>query len=78
MVAIAISLLARKINIVLEININNSSSADRGEGTKWLQNSFGILPVKVTFHFRISWLATLKFKESRKKKRENIYAAVEK
>ena len=33
MAAIAISLLARKINIVLEININSSSSTDRGEGT---------------------------------------------
>ena len=33
MVAIAIGLLARKINIVLEVNINSSSSTDRGEGT---------------------------------------------
>ena len=32
MLAIAISLLATKINVVLEININ-SSSTDRGEGT---------------------------------------------
>ena len=33
MVATAIILLARKVNIVLEININNSFSNDRGEGT---------------------------------------------
>ena len=32
MVAIAISLLARKINIVLDININITSSTDRREG----------------------------------------------
>ena len=33
MVPIVISLLAIKINIVLEININSSSSTDREEGT---------------------------------------------
>ena len=33
MVPIAISLLAIKINIVLEININSSSPTDREEGT---------------------------------------------
>ena len=33
MVAIALSLLAIKINIVLEININRSFSTDRVEGT---------------------------------------------
>ena len=33
MAPIAISLLAIKNNIVLEININSSSSTDRGEGT---------------------------------------------
>ena len=33
MVAAALNLLAIKINIVSEININNSSSTDRGEGT---------------------------------------------
>ena len=32
MVAIVLSLLATKINIVFEININSSSSTDRGEG----------------------------------------------
>ena len=37
------------------------------------------LPIKVTFHFKISGLATLQFKESRKKtKREMIYVAVKK
>ena len=34
MVSIALSLLAIKISIVLEINIDSSSSTDRGEGTK--------------------------------------------
>ena len=33
MVAIALSLLAMKINIVLEINVNTSFSTDRVEGT---------------------------------------------
>ena len=33
MVAIALNLLATKINIVLEININSSPSTDRWEGT---------------------------------------------
>ena len=33
MVAIALNLLAIKISIVLEININGSSWTDRGEGT---------------------------------------------
>ena len=33
MVAIAWNLLAIKISIVLEININSFSSTDRGEGT---------------------------------------------
>ena len=33
MVAIALNFLAIKISIVLEININSSSSIDRGEGT---------------------------------------------
>ena len=34
------------------------------------------IKIKVTFHVKISWLATLQFKESRKKTRENIYVAV--
>ena len=34
MVATAPSLLALKINIALEININSSSSTDRGAGTR--------------------------------------------
>ena len=33
MVAIALNFLAAKITIVLEINVNSSSSTDRGEGT---------------------------------------------
>ena len=33
LVAIALSLLTVKINVVLEISINNCSSTDRGEGT---------------------------------------------
>ena len=39
---------------------------------------FRILPIQVIFHFKMSLLATLQFKESRKKKRENIYMAVKK
>ena len=74
MVATALSLLAIKIIIVLEININSSSSTDRGEGT----SDFKTLSMKVNFHYKISWLATLQLKESRKKIRQNIYVAVEK
>ena len=33
MAAITLNLLAIKISIVLEININSRSSTDRGEGT---------------------------------------------
>ena len=33
MAAITLNLLAIKISIVLEININSPSSTDRGEGT---------------------------------------------
>ena len=33
MVAIELSLVAMKINIVLEINVNSSSSTERREGT---------------------------------------------
>ena len=33
MVAIALNFLATKISIILEININSSSSAERGKGT---------------------------------------------
>ena len=41
MVSIALCLIAIKISIVLEININSPSSTDRGEGTsasKFFQN----------------------------------------
>ena len=54
MVATALSVLAIKINIVLEININSSSSNNRGEGT----SDFKTLSIKVTFHFKISWLVS--------------------
>ena len=30
------------------------------------------IKIKVTFHIKISWLATLQFKESRKKKRKHL------
>ena len=67
MVAIVLNLLAVKINI------NSFSSTDRGRhqrlGTKFFQ---------VTFHIKSNWLATLQFKESGKKKGENIYVAADK
>ena len=50
------SVLAIKINIVLEID-NSSSSADRWEGTGDLKTLSKFY--QVTFHFKISWLATL-------------------
>ena len=78
MVIIELNFLAIKISIVLEININSSSSIDRGEGTSDFKISFRIFRIKITFHIKISWLATLQFKETIKKKRENIYVAVEK
>ena len=40
-------MLAIKINIVLEININNSSSADKREDTDDLKTLFRILPIKL-------------------------------
>ena len=62
MVAVTLNLLAIKVSIVLEINISSSSSTDwQRRRHQW---------IKVTFHIKISWLATLQFKESRKKKRE--------
>ena len=61
------SLLAIKINIVLIFKRYNIIVI------LLYQNSFRVLPIKVTFHFKVSSLATLQFKESRKKtKRENI------
>ena len=48
-----------KINIALTININSSSSPDKREGNDDLaQNFFRILPIKLTFHLRIRWLAS--------------------
>ena len=63
-------MLAIKINIVLEININSWQK----KRYRWPQNSFIILPIKVTFHFKISWLATLQFKEVliENKERKNL------
>ena len=46
---------------------------------RWLQNSFRILPIKVTFHFKIIWQLDYNPRISWKKtKRENIYVAAEK
>ena len=50
------SVLAVKINIVLEININSTSSAARIKGTNDLKT------------LKISWSATFQFKDIRKKK----------
>ena len=47
-------MLAIKITFVLEINIDGSSST---EGTNNLKTFFRILPIKLTFLFKISWLA---------------------
>ena len=58
-------MLAIKINIVLEININGSSSADQRESTGYL-----VLLIKVTLHLKISWLATSKFIEVLKENEE--------
>ena len=62
-------MLAIKINIVLEIIINSWQK----RGHWWPQDSFIILPIKVTFHFKISWLATLKFKKVLKENKERKY-----
>ena len=72
-------------NIVLAGWLYSSSLADTTEGTNRPQNSTRttktrILPIKVIFHFEISWLAALKFKDvlTVNKKKENISVAVEK
>ena len=77
MVATALSLLAIKIDIVLEINIHSSfqPTEEKAPATSKLFQNF---TNENTFHFKISWQATLQFKESTKKKRENICVAVEK
>ena len=78
--------LAIKINIVLEIDINGSSSAGTSRDLEgrpkslanaWQkrrhrqpQNSFRIIPLKVTFHFKISRLATLQFIEDLKENKD--------
>ena len=48
-------MLAIKINIVLKINIDSSSLADKREGTNDLKT---VSEFCVTFHFKISWLAS--------------------
>ena len=70
MVAITLSLLALKIDIVLEINNNSYSSTDRWVGISDFK-TFRTFTIKVTFHFQISWAATLKFKESKKKREKS-------
>ena len=67
------SVLAIKINNALTININRSSSVDKRRHRR-PSRSFRILQIKKTFHFKISWLATLQFKEllKKKKKRKNL------
>ena len=45
------------INTVLEINSSKERKHQRP------QTFFKILPIKVIFHFKIRWLATLKFKD---------------
>ena len=50
MVATGLRLLAIKINIVLKININSSSSNDIGEGI----SDFKTLSMKVNFHSKMS------------------------
>ena len=59
MVAIALSFLAIKINIALEISINSLSSTDRGDRTsdfKTLSEFYKCnqLYLKVTFHFKLA------------------------
>ena len=63
------SVLAIKINNALTININRSSSVDKRRHRR-PSRSFRILQIKKTFHFKISWLATLQFKELLKKKKQ--------
>ena len=66
-------------NIVLAGWLYSSSLADTTEGTNRPQNytrttKTRILPIKVIFHFEISWLATLKFKDAltENKKRKHL------
>ena len=62
------SMLAIKINIVLEINVNNSSSADKREDTDDLKTFFRILPIKLFILKLADQLATLQFEEALKEK----------
>ena len=71
-------MLAIEINVLLEVNIKSFSLHLTDEKVLATSNLFRILPIKITFYFEISWVATLQFKEIlREKKRENIYVAVE-
>ena len=57
MVAIVLSLLAITVNIVLEINLNSSSSNDRGEGTSDFKNQ-NFTNKSITFYFKINQLTS--------------------
>ena len=71
-------MLLQPISIVLGININSSSSTNwQRRRHQRLQNSVRILQIKVTLHMKISSLATLQFKESRKKKRKKLLGSGE-
>ena len=63
------SMLVIKTNIVLEININSSFSAEKREGTGNLKNFFRILPIKFFILKLADQLATLQFKEVLKEKK---------
>ena len=75
MVAIALILLATKINIALKININSSSSIDKGEGTGDLKTLSELLPITVTFHFKLADQVASYFaiQGIQKKKREKAF-----
>ena len=63
------SALAVKINIVLEININSPSLAEKRKLTNDLKTFCEFLPIKLTFHLKLAdQLATLQFKEALKEK----------
>ena len=61
-------MLAIKINIVLEININSSFSPDKRKGNGDLKNFFRILSIKLFVLKLADQLATLQFKEALKEK----------
>ena len=65
MAAIPLNVWAKKINIVLEINIDSYSLADRREGTNDFK-TFGTL-IKVTLHFKISYCNSRSAERKREK-----------